>query len=176
MNLPSPLESILNDIHRAIEAKLYYPALAVSLSLPDICVALTFTRDQFVKSEHYIAFVDKYAFGRGIGLTGEECYRLRGGVLHRANAAGHAYFQGTHMLVFVGEGGLHGLTAHVDDKSAACLHLECFCSGMLAGVHAWYADHKDDPVVRGNLPKLLSLRPDGVPPFVKGQPVIASEA
>ena len=41
---PVPIEitAILREIERAIEAKLYYLAIAVSLSVPDICACLEF--------------------------------------------------------------------------------------------------------------------------------------
>ena len=38
--IPEELTAILHEIERAIEAKLYYVAIAVALSVPDICACL----------------------------------------------------------------------------------------------------------------------------------------
>ncbi len=42
--MPPELEAIFREIEKALEAKLYYLAMAVSLSIPDICACLE--RDQ----------------------------------------------------------------------------------------------------------------------------------
>jgi hypothetical protein len=47
--LPLPLEHIIQDVRRAINARLYYPALVVSLTIPEICVSLTFDIAKSVK-------------------------------------------------------------------------------------------------------------------------------
>jgi hypothetical protein len=47
---------------------------------------------------------------------------------------------------------------------------------MIAATIRWYEVHKTHPKVIENLPRLLSYRPFGLPPFVSGIPVIASEA
>lgn len=94
----SPLSSILADIQRAIDAKLYYPALLVALTVPEICSALTLDNSVFVKEKHYVAFVDRYTTPKSLGCDGLTCFRLRGGVVHRANLAGHALFDATNVI------------------------------------------------------------------------------
>jgi hypothetical protein len=47
--LPLALESILGDMRRAIEARLYYPAVLVALTLPEICAALELPNSVFVR-------------------------------------------------------------------------------------------------------------------------------
>src|SRR5580658_6876543 len=53
---PSPLDTILSDMNRALAARLYYPGLLVALTIPEVCIALTFDDDAFVKQDHYAAF------------------------------------------------------------------------------------------------------------------------
>jgi hypothetical protein len=62
------------------------------------------------------------------------------------------------------------------EKKALSLDLGTFCSEMIAATIRWYEVHKTHPKVIENLPRLLSYRPFGLPPFVSGIPVIASEA
>src|SRR4051812_6741597 len=117
MSLPvlspfSPLSAILDDIQKAIDAKLYYPALLVALTVPEICSALALDKNVMVRGKHYRSFVDKYTTPRELGCSGEDCYRLRGGVVHRANMAGHANFDATHVIFSLPEsgGGVHAMS------------------------------------------------------------------
>lgn len=93
LSLISPLASILIDIERAIAAKLYYPALLVALTVPDMCMALTLPKNDVVKERHYVKFIDTYTTPPELGLSGIYCYRLRGGVVHRADMRGHPKFE-----------------------------------------------------------------------------------
>lgn len=181
MNLPalspfSPLASVLNDIQRAIDAKLYYPALLVALTVPEICAALALDRSVYVREKQYTAFVDKYTSEPGLGVTGLDCYRIRGGVVHRANMAGHDKLSATHVIFTVpeGAGGVHALGIAVDNKMAYMLDLVRFCDAMIAAAKAWYEDHHSDPKVQENLKSLFRYCPNGLSPFFLGQAVVAS--
>jgi hypothetical protein len=176
----SPLGSILSDIERAIEAHLYYPALLAALTLPEICTALTLDRSVFVKDKHYIAFVDKYA--DGLGLTGAQCYQLRGGVVHRANLAGHPFFDSSHVIFTLPETknrsgtriGIHALTLQSGESRAATFDLTKFCEVMIAAVRKWYEDHQNDAKVAANMGALIRYCPNGLAPFFVGAPIVAS--
>lgn len=176
LRLPSQLESILGDVQRCIDAGVFYPALAVALTLPEICLALTMTKDQFVKERHYAAFIDGYTSANKLGVDGLRCYRLRGGVIHRGHAAGHPFFGATHVTFTIPGPGvsIHNGTHRTREKVAVMLDLVAFCSEMEAGVRKWYAEHASNPTVIANVPAILSLRPDGVHPFIGGVPVVAS--
>jgi hypothetical protein len=172
----SPLASVLIDIERSVNAKLYYPALLVALTVPEICMALKLDKSEFVKERHYVEFVDTYTKPPDLGLSGIDCYRLRGGVVHRANMAGHHKFGATHVLFSIPEtaGGLHALSIKVDEKIAACFDLVQFCQTMVSAANRWYADHKDDRKVKENMQNLIRYCPDGVFPFFNGAPLVAS--
>ena len=174
----SPLGSILNDIQRALDAQLYYPALVVALTVPEICVALTVDNSVFIREAHYVAFVNKYTTPSELGVDGQSCYRLRGGVVHRGNAAGHPFFGATNVMFALPESPvkMHGMALQVGDKVSTAFVLENFCNEMIAAAHRWYDDHKADAKVIENMPKLLSYKPDGLPPFVSGSPMIGCEA
>jgi hypothetical protein len=60
------------------------------------------------------------------------------------------------------------------EKWAAMIDLELFCSEMVRAARRWYDDHREHPLVGENLKNLISFRPNGVFPFVKGNPVVAS--
>jgi hypothetical protein len=175
--LPSQLASILDDISRAFANSLYYPALVVALTVPEICVTLCWDRNQMVKRKHYAEFIDKYTVPSELGLEGESCYSLRGGVIHRGNAVGHTQFPASHVIFSVPEtrASIHALSIEMlNGNKAAMFELESFCAAIIKGAHKWYSDHKDHPMVIKNMPNLLSWRPLGMPPFVGGVPVIGS--
>lgn len=174
----SPLGSVLDDISRAIDAKLYYPALLTALTVPEICSALALDNSVFIKEKHYVAFVDKYSTPRELGLSGVDCYRLRGGVVHRANMAGHPQFGATHVIFSLPESPakMHAFSIvhQAENKTAAMFDLALFCSAMIAAAQRWYEDHYQEPKVIENMQNLICYRPDGASPFVVGQPVVAS--
>src|SRR5688500_16628263 len=114
-------------MHRSIEARLHYAALLVALTIHDICSALTLLTSVFVREKHYVAFVNRYTTEAELGLSGLSCYRLRGGIVHRANLAGHDLMSATHVIFTVPESerGVHGLSIETEsgDKRAAMLDL-----------------------------------------------------
>ena len=173
----SPLGSILGDVDKAINAKLYYPALVVALTIPEICSALCEERKVHIKQLQYVTFVNKYATPFGLGLEGLACYRLRGGVIHRGNAAGHAFSEVSHVIFTVPESAVevHGLSMQSGKNTAGVLSIIPFCAAMTQAAERWYEDYHADKTVIRNFPKLLSWRAEGVYPFIVGTPVIASE-
>lgn len=186
MSLPSQLQNIVNDVERCIEVKLYYPAITLVLTLPDICTGLALPDDTFVTNKTYADFVDTYTQQKPdpsgdanvLGCDGAACYKLRCGVVHRGNAAGHPFFGMTHVLFSPPQSSarVHGVAVHVANapEKAACFDIEIFCGEMIRGVHRWYRAHKDDPLVVANMTRLLSARPNGVHPFTRGVYTIAS--
>jgi hypothetical protein len=172
----SPLGRVLDDIERAIAAKLYYPALLVALTIPEICMALNLDRNTFVKEKHYAEFVDKYAAPHGLGITGTDCYRLRGGMVHRGNFAGHPKVNWTNVVFTVPESAVqvHALSLQAGEKIAPAFSLQQFCAAMIAAAQKWYEDHQNDTNVVENMNDLIRWCPNGLAPFVKGTPIVAS--
>jgi hypothetical protein len=172
----SPLGLVLADIQNAINAHLYYPALLVALTVPEICMALTLDKSSFVKEKHYVSFVDKYATSPGLGLNGVGCYRLRGGVVHRANMAGHPKFDATHVIFTIPETGtgIHAVTLQMGEKTAATFDLVLFCKAMVAAANRWYEDYQHDKMVAENMKNLIRYCPNGLAPFIVGAPIVAS--
>jgi hypothetical protein len=173
----SPLASVLADIQKAIEARLYYPALLTALTVPDICAALALDNSIFVKEKHYVDFVDKYAAPRQLGLTGLECYRLRGGVVHRANMVGNPKFNSTHVVFSLPETNpkIHGLSIESGPNKGAMLDLLSFCNAMDAAAKAWYEDHQNDAKVASNMKNLLRyIHRAKIPIIGEIGPIVAS--
>lgn len=174
--LPSHLESIIYDMKQCIQAKLYYPALLVALTIPEICAALTLSRATFVNKTHYANFVDRYTTPPSLGLGGAECYMLRCGIVHRANLAAHTLLGVTHVVFTLPDspGRLHAFSMVVGEYKSAMFDLQSFCDTMEAAARDWFRDHEHHTLVSENLKSLISYKPFGAPPFVTGIPVVAS--
>jgi hypothetical protein len=175
--LPFPLESILSDIKRSIETKLYYPAVLITLTIPDICSALMLPKTQFVKEKNYTEFVNKYTTEKDLGINGIVCFRLRGGVVHRASFARHPFLDFTH-VIFTLPGNkvrVHGfsITAR-GDKKAAIPDLFNFCKTMDSAARKWYSDNHANPLVEDNMKHLIRFSPFGMAPFFVGDAVVGS--
>lgn len=174
------LERILGDIHKANNAGIYYAALAVSLTLPQICVGLTFDNSTEVKGQHYKDFLNQYAptkIGLNLGVSADDCWKLRCGLLHRGNASQNRDFNSTHVIFTVPESksAIHGISMIAPfsgTEDAAMIDLITFCNAMETATRSWMSQHTNHPNVIRNEPNLLSMRPLGVAPFV-GMPVVA---
>lgn len=174
------LQKIFQDVEACLAQALYHPALATVLSVPDICIGLTQPREKFVKREDYEAFLRDYAPEKtlGLGLEPEECYRLRGGVIHRANAAGHAYWVGTHVVFTLPTSPVkvHGTKLSGDGISGISLDLGMFCSAMNNAAINWFEANRLNENLDGNLNSMLTIQNDGIPNLIVGIPVLASLA
>lgn len=181
-SLPLTLENILADMWRAFDAQLYYPALLVGLTLPEVCAALRLEKSEFVKKPHYVEFIETFAPAEKVKMSGLYCYQLRGGTVHRANAAGHAYFDRSHVIFTVPETGskLHGFTLEIESstgaesKTALMIDLGTFLEGIEDAVRRWYEIHGRETLVRDAARSLICWRPEGLSPFVEGAPVVSS--
>jgi hypothetical protein len=181
--LPLPLQAIVWDMDSAIKAKLYYPAMLIALTLPEVCESILLPATTSVKERHYAHFVESYApQGNAsaplplLGPSGIECYRLRCGVVHRGNAAGHINL-GAHQVLFsIPETGSvrHNFIIDARGKKALVLNLVTFCEAMKVAVFSWHEANKDDPAMASGLGKPLAFRAAGAPPFFDGAPLIAS--
>jgi hypothetical protein len=164
---------ILNEIERCLAADLYFPAVAIALTLPDVCGSLeTPSGTRGVRyGARYIAWYDSNVGSRFPALSGPECWSLRCGVSHSAalqeggkehTRIGFALPHPSAMM-FVGcvFGGML-----VTDATA-------FCQVMMESARHWFAANGSEPVVLANLDRLFAYRPEGVAPHVVGVPLIA---
>jgi hypothetical protein len=173
-----PLELALKEIDQAIEHRLYYLAVSVALSIPDICARLELPRGHEVKEKHYVAWIERYFLALNdypMFLKGIDLYQIRCGVLHQGASAGHRKLKTRYNHVFfcvLGADG-KGTTATVYKEGATSIELDSarFCRDMIKTARAWYKAKKADPNVVSNLPDLVRPRPEGYPPFTS-RPVI----
>lgn len=66
-----------------------------------------------------------------------------------------------------------GCTSEVPGDKVLQFDLPHFCEEMIQSARQWHADMSEDPIVAANLPDLMRVRPEGIPPHFVGMPVIA---
>ncbi len=175
---PSPLEMIFNDIEAALKARLYYIAIAVSLSIPDICAALECdpTDRKALKrgnKKRYIAWFKANLADQFHTFTAEDCYSLRCGVLHQG-AFGDPEAQYDRPVFKLPNGStFHECTSDHGGESALVMDTVIFCHQLIDGARRWLTKKADDPNVAANLPNVVRFRPRGLEPHMVGPPVIA---
>jgi hypothetical protein len=176
VSLQCHLESMLQDMHAALAANLYRPALLVALTLPDICVGLTMDEFEPVKKFHYVDFIDRHSVRSDLGFSGSECYELRCGMLHSGNAAWHKRLREMYIIFSTSrcDSAVHGEKLSLQGKKADVFNISKFCGAIEAATWNWFAEHKEHPRVVARARYLLKWRPDGLSPFLPGAPVLAS--
>ena len=98
------MDLILKEIQAALDAKLWYAALAVTVTLPDICASLEAppgaSKDK--QRSRYLRWFNTYA-KRDAVLTADRCWDLRCGVSHEGKYKPEAFERGReHRVGFPG--------------------------------------------------------------------------
>jgi hypothetical protein len=164
------MEAITREIERALDAELYYLAVAVSLSLPDVCAGLQSQSGQTGPSK-YRKWYDEWLAPQYPSLTAHDAYGLRCGVLHQGRM-GNPKMQQFSRVIFAVDPSA-GIFHRNVIKDALQLDATVFCRDVLNAVSRWYAAKKNDPNVQANLPRLVQLREKGISPYLVGIRVIA---
>jgi hypothetical protein len=191
-NVPPELAAILKEIEKALEHKLYYLAIAVSLSIPDICARLELDEDEDPKQVGvlYCKWADANIAWRFQTIEGRDLYRFRCGVLHAGNLEHKK--SSFDRVIFIGPESrikMHDMVLTVDPDTTISgikatdlrvagkvLHMDVFlfCKAIMDAASEWVvASSKVNPNVRRNLPRLIRYRPDGLQPFSVGVPTVA---
>ena len=174
--LPPSLEYVMQDIERAHKAQLYYVAVAVALSIPDICSALeSDPANPYTTPKSYVHWFDENVAGSFSLLDGLSCYRLRCGVLHQGKGQ-HSKMEYDRVL-FVPPGAMtitEGLSANNGGRAERVLMLgtSTFCTKMIEAGRTWYDRNRSSSNVQANMPNVVRYRPEGFAPHIVGFPVI----
>lgn len=169
-----PVELFLCEIERALDAKLYYLAIVMVLTLPDICAALENPTGTGGR-KRYKEWYNKYIAFRYPYITADDIWNLRCGIVHQGRC-GHPAMR-YDRVVFTLPGPLRRHRNFIMGKNfikgAYNLDAEMFCREIIESVRQWYDARQNDQNVQNNLPHMVQYRHRGFPPYVVGSPVIA---
>lgn len=162
-----PLEIILGDVEKALHAGLWYAALAVTLSLPDICSLLELPPEEGWSKRHKFAgWYNRNVARYTPNFTGDDCYRLRGGVLHHGKF-GHGDQRYDH-IVFTTPASMMRMHCFVAannsgvEESVLSMDVEYFCRDVARAVRGWFAANETNLNVIANLPRVVAIRSGAV--------------
>src|SRR5687767_10127805 len=132
MQKTSPLDSILTEIEQALDAKLYYLAIAVCLTLPEICISLI-SEDGRSTQRRYEQWFDGHMAQQYSFLTGKDMYSIRCGMVHngRFGDLKHSVAR----VLFALPGNATFVNCLVND--AYIYSVEEFCRDFVAVVRKW---------------------------------------
>jgi hypothetical protein len=167
--IATPLDAALDDVDRALGAGVWYAALVVALTIPEVCAALE-SPDGTGGSTRYKAWYDTHMAPAYPRLTADDCYSIRCGVLHQGRM-GRPGMQYARVLFTVPNA--RRMFFHNNIMNDALnLDLVTFCNDLTAGAQRWYAGKQTDEVVARNAPNLVQLRAGGLAPYMVGMPLI----
>ncbi len=165
------METILQEIGRALRGKSYYVGIMLALSIPDICSALESEDGR----THPTKYKDWYNWhlAKKIGLSDDDCYSLRCGVLHQGRSQlarkGNSYGR----VLFVLPNPMMISVHNCVMNDALVFDAYKFCMDVTAAAQDWFKSAKSDKNVQKNLEHLLQYRENGLAPYIRGLPVIA---
>ena len=166
----NPVESLLQEIEKAIKAELYYLALLLTLTLPDICTALEQPNGRTDGKRLYKKWYKANVHDLIGGLSPDEAYELRCTVVHQSSgmaSPARSYSR----VIFTMKTPLRVDSCVLND--ALTFDVEAFCNRWIGAVRTWIEKSAADKNVSANLPNLLQVRPNGLAPYIVGMPIIA---
>ena len=164
------IQPILHEIQKAIDAGLFYLAIASCLSLPDLCAALE-SPTGTTSGPQYKDWYGQWLGPKYPNITADDCWSLRCGVVHQGRF-GHQRMQYSRVLFTIPTAS-RNVFHNIIVNDALNLDATIFCADTIRSVSEWYVTKQNDPLVSQNLPRLLRLYPAGLPPYMIGMPLIA---
>lgn len=164
------METILSEIELAIKAGLYYLAVAMALTLPDICAALE-SEDGQTSNKKYKAWYSANLAEKYPRMTDVDCYSLRCGVLHQGRC-GHPNSQYGRVIFTIPNAQQNFFHNNILND-ALNLDAPQFCADVVQSVRDWFVSSRHLVNVQANLPNLVRFRPFGLSPYMVGMPLIA---
>lgn len=167
------LETILGEIERALKYRLYYSAVAVALTVPEICGSIE-SPNGWGGQHKYIDWFDRYLAPRFTHLTAQAMHQLRSGVVHQGRYGREKDVYQRVLFTLPGP-----ITAHDnyfgrgENERALNLDPAIFCQKVIEACKAWYDEKRDDPHVVANIGNVVHVRPNGLSPYIVGVPLIA---
>ncbi|UYZ85346.1 hypothetical protein MTZ49_07305 [Entomomonas sp. E2T0] len=148
----------IEDIKKALEAKAYLSALALTLTLPDICGKIAYPNDK--NGERYIKWFNenltKYdypkEFDEKLKFDGKKCWKLRCAFLHEGSINGIPDIDKFELSISKSFNGLYGaskysINGNEENPSYAIrLDIAQICFRIYSCAEAFYDKHEDKSV------------------------------
>lgn len=168
MTQVNPLETVMGEMVRAAETGLNMVALAVAVALPAICASLGKIEGRS-NGDEYKAWCEGNLSGKPgfTGLSPEELYAMRCGLLHQgrvemtaySKAKGERHVSDTKGVTFLAEDPCGNSFVDCGLQDRYLYSVKEFCANMRDAVRAWLAKNDGNATVLTNLEKMMRYRP-----------------
>ena len=174
---PNRIEEYCIEIEKALDNGLLYPALALSLSLPDICVSLHLPPYRSTWRTHYIRWCRRYVTvvktrrRRGTEFRATHVYALRCAFLHNGTTELQKRQDrtrgvlGTIQLVWTRPKpngymilGFYTKQSRRERQVHVQMDVEMLCNTLMRGARTWMTETAGNRNVQRNLPRLVGIR------------------
>lgn len=171
------MRTLIEQIRKAAESRLYYLALMSALTIPDIAGALE-SANGIANGRRYAAWYERWVRprlmetrGRENPFSGWQCYGFRCAMLHQARSQrdSDAYSN----IMFIEPGHPHyGLHYCLAANTVLLIQLDEFVGEVLLGCELWLAAIQGTDPFEKNYRHFARRHPDGLAPYIVGGPVI----
>lgn len=154
------MDTIFDDIERALEAGIFYAAIAIALSLPDICSCLQHPVGH-VKGSNKAGYVKWFQSNLADAypeLTGADLYSLRSGVVHTGRFGAGQFAR----VLFTVPNPQQNVFHRNRISDTLNLDSSTFCRDMIKAARDWLAKNAKDQNVQRNLERVVRFRPLGL--------------
>jgi hypothetical protein len=158
------LDLYLRDMMRSLECGAPYSALAMALSIPDICGSIQYPNSNV--GERYICWVAEW--GQLLTMSAEDCYAIRCAYLHNGSgvfsqsSAKAANFARVEFTVGQTVGGWASKADPISQdvpKGKIRTPIEDFCKAMVNAAMAWRIHSKHDSRILAAVDGLMQIEP-----------------
>lgn len=172
------MEEFLTQIRGAISCKLYYSALFMTVSIPDICSAIQSANNRTTRKKYknwfnkYISNIAPNKYGENGQLKAEDLYLIRCSLLHQGQTTNQKDYK---RLLFIepetkaykGLNSIHCCTVGKDSLNRSLLiDIVRFCDDMIKGVEEWMIEMQNDTNYKTNSSKIIKRHPNGIEPLI----------
>lgn len=154
------MEILIDELRKAVENNLYFIAINITLTIPDICSALE-SENGKTRGTKYIRWVDTYFADKYDGfINGEDIWKIRCSSLHQ----GKYDYDNPRFEKIIFQIDRNGSSIHSNImKNAFHLDVRIFVEDMIDSYHKWREKNKNNSFVAVNSSKGFKYYKEGVP-------------
>jgi hypothetical protein len=152
------IKVLTKEIMECLNRELWYAALVLILTLPDICEALESSNGE-AKRKRYYDWYRKWLMKTYPKLSAEALWGLRCGVAHQGKAQ-HEEIKYERIFFTVSKDGCRMR----ENEGALILNLHIFAKDMVDAVERWYKAKNQN--VKKHLCGLVQYYPNGLSPYL----------
>lgn len=166
------MQPFIDSIEKSLETENWYAAIAVALTLPDICARLEDPAKRGGRGKFYIEWFDRYLKNEyemtlhgaaTVFLSGQQCYALRCAYLHAGiDDISNGQVQDTLSKIHFSTMGSHKGKLN---ETQLLLDVKTFCRDIAAAAKQWLAENADNEGVQQRMTETVTIRDIGFQPI-----------